>query len=554
VASNRSRSTNSVGNKLNNLDSRVARNEKGTNNPHLSPDVIEGAHIKNASIEAAKLADRAITENKIARGAVGTEHLGIVNTITADSGLTLKPGPDGGFIVIDGAEYVAPTAGSGSLFVLGFNELKQVVVSSSSIGGGDGVAPAGSIMAWASNTIPANWLLCDGSVRLRADYASLFAAIGTQYNTGGETSLQFRLPDLRGRVPVGADRGIGRLTTNNALGQSAGFETHTLTEAQLPSHNHTMAHTHTFSGTTSENGVHNHAQRFTLNGAPGSTMGAMASSGSAQAPGITSQQITVDAGAHTHTYSGTSSASSAANTGNAGSGSAHNNLQPYQVVNYIIKFSAGETAGDSELATRVGALETTVRGVPLGGTGASTLTSGGYLKGNGTSAITSQTGIPAGDITSGSLSRSRLPSGAILQIAESARTSSVTVSGQYSYADTGLTVTITPTSASSRFRLTGNLIASCSAAGWVFMRFMRGSTVIGNGTIGTAVNYNSVTYIGDFGRVEPLNGSFIDSPATTSAIVYKIQFAVFTGTGILNRRSADLLFGGYSNLIVEEIA
>lgn len=47
-----------------------------------------------------------------------------------------------------------------------------------------------------------------------------------------------------------------------------------------------------------------------------------------------------------------------------------------------------------------------------GGTGATTLTSGGYLKGNGTSAITSQTGIPAGDITSGTLSVARGGTGA----------------------------------------------------------------------------------------------------------------------------------------------
>jgi len=192
--------------------------------------------------------------------------------------------------------------------------------------------------------------------------------------------------------------------------------------------------------------------------------------------------------------------------------------------------------------------------ITSGGTGANSFTSGAYLKGNGSTNIVQQTGIPAGDITSGTLSSTRLPSGTILQVVESFRTSSVTVSGQYSYGDTGLSVTITPRSSSSRFRLTGNLIASCSGAGWVFMRFVRNSTVIGNGTVGSSINYNSVTYIDDLGRTEPLNGSFIDSPNTTSSITYKIQFATFTGTAILNRRSADTLFGGYSNLIVEEIA
>jgi len=192
--------------------------------------------------------------------------------------------------------------------------------------------------------------------------------------------------------------------------------------------------------------------------------------------------------------------------------------------------------------------------VSFGGTGQTSHTSGGYLKGAGSGAITSQTGIPAGDITSGTISSARLPSGTVLQVVESFRTSSFAFSGQYSYQDSGLSVTITPRSSSSRFKLTGNLIASCSAAGWIFFRFVRNSTVVGNGTLGTTINHNGVTYITDFGRIEPINGSFVDSPGTTSSITYKIQVATYTGTGYLNRRGADALFGGYSNLIVEEIA
>lgn len=63
-------------------------------------------------------------------------------------------------------------------------------------------------------------------------------------------------------------------------------------------------------------------------------------------------------------------------------------------------------ADETNLGTRVTALEGT-RSVSIGGTGATTLSSGGYLKGNGTSAITSQTGIPATDITSGALDVAR---------------------------------------------------------------------------------------------------------------------------------------------------
>lgn len=49
--------------------------------------------------------------------------------------------------------------------------------------------------------------------------------------------------------------------------------------------------------------------------------------------------------------------------------------------------------------------------VANGGTGATTFTSGGYLKGNGTGAVTSQTGIPAADITSGTIGTARLATG-----------------------------------------------------------------------------------------------------------------------------------------------
>jgi hypothetical protein len=192
--------------------------------------------------------------------------------------------------------------------------------------------------------------------------------------------------------------------------------------------------------------------------------------------------------------------------------------------------------------------------VPQGGTGATTLTSGAYLKGAGTSAITAQTGLPAGDINSGTLSSARLPSGTVLQVVETQRTASSTVTGQYTWGTTNITATITPRSTSSRIKVTANITVSCSSAGWVFMRVLRGSTPVGVGTVGTTINFGGVTYIGDNGRIEPINQSFVDSPATTSATTYTIQFAAFAGTAILNRRSADLLFGGISNLVLEEIA
>ena len=66
-----------------------------------------------------------------------------------------------------------------------------------------GNVPAGTIVQWASNTIPANWLLCDGSAVSRSVYPSLFATIGTQYGVG-DGSTTFNLPD----IPNGDAAGI----------------------------------------------------------------------------------------------------------------------------------------------------------------------------------------------------------------------------------------------------------------------------------------------------------------------------------------------------------
>jgi microcystin-dependent protein len=411
VTSNRSRSNRSVGNKLNNIESRVSKNEKGTNNPHLSSDAIEGSYIKDAAIESAKLADRAITETKIARGAVGTEHLGIVNTITADSGLTLKPGPDGGFIVIDGPEYVAPAAGSGDLFALGFNELNQVVVSSSGIGGGDGIAamPAGSIQPWPTRVAPEGWLVCDGSAVSRETYADLFSVLVPQIGTGtftngtgnftfsvssnsslfsvgdsvyftttgalpgglsantlyfvsaissgvitlnttrtitatgyslsgavtasgtgtgthslwfspygnGNGTTTFNVPDIRGRVVVGGD---SSQTEFNALGERGGDKTHILTEAEMPSHTHVQnSHNHT-------QNPHNHARgRGNDNNLGGGA-------------GQYGWQSTDDlSGAFTIGDTTATNQATTATNQNTGGGQAHNNLQPYIALTYIIK-------------------------------------------------------------------------------------------------------------------------------------------------------------------------------------------------------------------------
>ena len=208
--------------------------------------------------------------------------------------------------------------------------------------------PAGTIVQWPGATAPANWLICDGSAVSRTAYASLFSAIGVQYGSGDGTTT-FNLPNLKGRVAVGLDSSQGEF---NTLGETGGAKTHTLTSAEMPSH------THTFSGTTSTDGAHTHTSSSGYPFVTDLGAGNALPTASGNNYGFRNNGAnTASAGAHTHTYSGT--------TSSVGSDSAHNNLQPYIVLNYIIKTSAGITSSDSELATRVGAVESANNSTPL---------------------------------------------------------------------------------------------------------------------------------------------------------------------------------------------
>lgn len=159
----------------------------------------------------------------------------------------------------------------------------------------DILTPPGTIVAYAGATAPEGWLLCAGQAVSRTVYARLFATIGTAYGAG-DGATTFTLPDLRGRFPLGRDNMSGisanRVTATQAdnLGQGAGAESHTLTIAEMPSHAHAFG-----SGGTG--------------------------------PGVFGE-----------TASGRNSSTGEFTTRFAGGGDSHNNMPPYQTVNYIIKY------------------------------------------------------------------------------------------------------------------------------------------------------------------------------------------------------------------------
>lgn len=114
--------------------------------------------------------------------------------------------------------------------------------------------PTGTVLPFAGDTLPADYLMCDGSEVSRTQYAALYAAIGTIYG-GGDGVTTFNLPDLRGRAPFGRDdmggTAASRVTNTGTgnpnidgttLGAVGGADRHQLTIPQMPEHTHDYRH------------------------------------------------------------------------------------------------------------------------------------------------------------------------------------------------------------------------------------------------------------------------------------------------------------------------
>lgn len=153
--------------------------------------------------------------------------------------------------------------------------------------------PIGTGMDYYGTVPPEDYMFADGSAISRTEYAGLFSIVGTTYGAGDGSST-FNLPDKRERVSVMYKSGSSNFGN---LGKKAGTETVTLTTAQLPSHSHGIT-----TGIDGSYGL--------------KTDGDAGYKGRVDLFGIGNKSWS---------------------TNNAGSGNAHNNLQPYFVCNYIIK-------------------------------------------------------------------------------------------------------------------------------------------------------------------------------------------------------------------------
>jgi microcystin-dependent protein len=181
------------------------------------------------------------------------------------------------------------------------------------------IAP-GTVHQFAGPSPPAGWFICDGSAVSRTTYTALFAAIGTYWGAGDNVST-FNLPDFRGRTPIGYVNSAASGITARTFGSQGGEEAHALSVAEMPSHSHTPndpQHTHATA-------AHHHSYVNPIGGA----VGLQAGPTTIYTPsGTTNTSDTAD------TVLPASTGISLQNTGGSG---AHNVMQPFGVLYFIIK-------------------------------------------------------------------------------------------------------------------------------------------------------------------------------------------------------------------------
>ena len=234
--------------------------------------------------------------------------------------------------------FVAPGASGNLLTSNGTTWQSTAPAASSSM-------PTGALMPYAGATAPTGYLLCDGSSVSSSTYLALHAVISNTYGGSAYTgagSLSFNLPDLRGRLPMGAGTGTGlnasgtgapsgTAQTARTRGQWLGEETHLLTTAELASHTHantvgsSAGGSNQITGPMSQNENHSHTLvNYSSSTGSGTYNIANRSGGNTDQLSTNSTNL-----AHTHNIG--------INNVAAGGGSRHSVVPPVVVLNYIIK-------------------------------------------------------------------------------------------------------------------------------------------------------------------------------------------------------------------------
>jgi hypothetical protein len=164
----------------------------------------------------------------------------------------------------------------------------------------------------------------------------------------------------------------------------------------------------------------------------------------------------------------------------------------------------------------------------------------------GAGAITGLTSVPSSGLQ---LADANMPSGSVLQVVQATPKTDGFTTTSTSYVDiTGMSVTITPQSATSKILIIANGMLTAAASVTAFAQLVRGSTAIGlfgNTSVGTyyAAYWNPVSPDTDRAYAN-VTFNYLDSPATTSATTYKLQLYSSSGTTV----GWGTRFAGGSNL------
>lgn len=185
------------------------------------------------------------------------------------------------------------------------------------------LCPVGTIAATVQTTAPTGWILCNGTAVSAGTYPELNALCATT-------------PDLRGRTVIGVGTGAG--LSARALNATGGTETHALTEAELATHTHVNTLTNntvTTNSITSTSHSHGINDSNTYWGENGTLDWSLANGSNISFKRYNDFDRTSDAASvdHTHTIVSNVTISNVP----IGSGTAHNNMQPFYALNYIIK-------------------------------------------------------------------------------------------------------------------------------------------------------------------------------------------------------------------------
>lgn len=169
MGTRRIRRNRNVGNKLNDIDSRIASVEKKT----VQDSSIGSTQIATEGVSTDNVQNRAVTSDKIELGAVGSEHLGLVNELSSGGNLSLNIGGDG-YVVVKGTKYESPytlPASVAELLSVGFDPTSNAVVvvpsTAGSVGGAVNLSNGTKSFAANTNTKVAILNLVDGLYAVR---------------------------------------------------------------------------------------------------------------------------------------------------------------------------------------------------------------------------------------------------------------------------------------------------------------------------------------------------------------------------------------------------